>query len=206
MELTSESFVDGARADDRLALCVPGSQNPVEFGENRSPHLRWEPVEGGLSYVVTCIDPDCPSVGDDVNQSDREVPASLPRVDFVHWLLADIPPSVTEIAEGTHSAGLTAGGKDADASPVGVPGRNDYTDWFADDAALAATWVGYDGPAPPWNDSIVHRYVFTVRAMDVPTLHLAPGFDLAALVGALDGHVLDEASISTSYTLTPRLR
>jgi phosphatidylethanolamine-binding protein (PEBP) family uncharacterized protein len=42
------------------------------------------------SYVI-CHDPDVPSKGDDVNQEGRGVPASLPRVDFFHWVLVDLP-------------------------------------------------------------------------------------------------------------------
>jgi phosphatidylethanolamine-binding protein (PEBP) family uncharacterized protein len=43
------------------------------------------------SFAIICHDPDVPSQGDDVNQEDRTVPASLPRVDFFHWLLFDLP-------------------------------------------------------------------------------------------------------------------
>ena len=32
---------------------------------------------------------------------------------------------------------------------------------------MSGDYFGYDGPCPPWNDSIVHHYVFTVYALDV---------------------------------------
>ena len=34
-------------------------------------------------------------------------------------------------------------------------------------------YYGYDGPCPPWNDELVHRYVFTLYALDVPRLERA---------------------------------
>ena len=46
-------------------------------------------------------------------------------------------------------------------------GINDYTGWFAGDKDMAGNYFGYDGPCPPWNDEIPHRYVFTLYALDV---------------------------------------
>ena len=48
---------------------------------------------GTRSLALVCHDPDVPSRGDDVNKEGRTVPASLPRVDFFHWALIDLPPS-----------------------------------------------------------------------------------------------------------------
>jgi phosphatidylethanolamine-binding protein (PEBP) family uncharacterized protein len=39
--------------------------------------------------------------------------------------------------------------------------------WFAGDNDMRGDYYGYDGPCPPWNDEIVHRYVFTLFALDV---------------------------------------
>lgn len=206
MELTSSSFDDGGKIPERLALAAPADPGPVAFSDNRNPHLRWSGApEGTRSYVVTCIDHDCPSAPDDVNQADREVPSSLPRVDFTHWLLANVPASVVEIAEGAHSQGVTPGGKAADAAPVGVHGRNDYTAWFEGDPDLEGQWNGYDGSAPPWNDSIVHHYEFTVYAVDVDEFDLSPGFTRDELEAAMEGHVIDQASIVGLYSSNPRL-
>ncbi len=204
MRLRSDSINDGQVADDRLALATPSPEGNVQLSDNRNPHLAWDAVEGARSYAVTCVDVDCPSAPDDVNQADREVPSDLPRVDFVHWLLADL--DVTEIEEGTQSDSVVAGGKAADAAPVGNHGVNDYTAWFADDPAMAGTWHGYDGPAPPWNDSIPHRYIFTVYALDVPETGLEPGFARSQLDAVLDEHTIDSASITVTYSLNPRLR
>ena len=207
MELISTSFVDGDTMPDVCALAVPADPGPVEFAGNKNPGLSWSGSPAATrSYVVTCIDHDCPSAPDDVNQSDREVPSSLPRVDFTHWLLANVPVDVTMIEEGSHSDGVTPRGKPADASPIGVHGLNDYTSWFAGDPDLDGEWNGYDGSAPPWNDSIPHHYEFTVHALDVDALALDPGFTRDDLEASMEGHVLDSASITGLYALNPRLR
>ncbi|GMQ93902.1 MAG: YbhB/YbcL family Raf kinase inhibitor-like protein [Acidimicrobiia bacterium] len=207
MELASTSMTDGAAMGELFALAEPADEGHVTFAGNRNPHLAWSGApDATRSFIVTCIDIDAPSVGDDVNQEDREVPADLERAEFTHWTLANVPADLTEIEEGTHSAGVTPGGKEADSAPVGVHGLNDYTMWFAEDAELGGAWNGYDGCAPPWNDSIPHRYTFTVYAIDTPRLELDPGFTRDALTAAMEGHVLDAASISVTYTTNPRLR
>ena len=206
MHVISDSFTHGGAIPTDLALARAADSGPVTLSGNRNPHLAWTDAPAETqSFVITCIDVDCPSAPDDVNQEDREVPDTLPRVDFTHWLLVDIPADVTEIAEGSHSDTVTTGGKDAADAPLGVHGINDYTMWFAGDEDMKGTWCGYDGPAPPWNDSIPHRYEFTVYAMDTPSLGLAPGFTLDELTQAMEGHVLGSASITGTYTQNTRL-
>ena len=73
-------------------------------------------------------------------------------------------------------------------------------------SAMEGTYGGYDGPCPPWNDSIVHRYHLTVYALDVPSLDLPLGFDGGALLSAMDGHVLASARHTGTYTLNAELR
>ena len=54
-------------------------------------------------------------------------------------------------------------GKPGPDAPHGARhGINDYTGWFASDADMAGDYYGYDGPCPPWNDEIPHRYVSRV--------------------------------------------
>ncbi|HLT35431.1 MAG TPA: YbhB/YbcL family Raf kinase inhibitor-like protein, partial [Enhygromyxa sp.] len=159
-------------------------------------------------FALVCHDPDVPSKGDDVNQEGRTVPAELPRVDFFHWLLVDIPPDVTEIAAGSHSDGVTPRGKTPGPAPRdrGVQGINDYTGWFAGDDAMRGDYGGYDGPCPPWNDEIVHHYHFTIYALDVATLGLSGSFTGQDVRRAIEGHVLDQATWIGTYTLNPALR
>ena len=102
------------------------------------------------------------------------MPASLPRVDFFHWVLIDLPPDTPPIARGEFSDGVTARGKPGPHAPRGArQGINDYTGWFAGDKDMAGNYFGYDGPCPPWNDAIPHRYVFTLYALDVARLAVA---------------------------------
>ncbi|KAB2897438.1 MAG: YbhB/YbcL family Raf kinase inhibitor-like protein [Dokdonella sp.] len=209
MQIHSNDFRDGAPIPAVLAFGQPGSAGEAcVLSANRSPHLAWSGAPAATrSFVITCIDIDVPSRGDDVNQAGRTVPTSLPRVEFVHWLIANIGPEVHELAQGACADGIVARGKAAPPGPPGsVQGCNDYTSWFATDADMAGRYLGYDGPCPPWNDALVHRYCFSVHALDVARLDLAPGFDLAQLRAALQGHVLATATLTGTYTLNPALR
>lgn len=208
MQLTSEDFSDGGPIPAHCAFGRPGDAGePCVLAANRNPQLAWSGVpEGTRSFVLTCIDADAPTRPDDVNQPGRTVPADLPRAEFVHWLIANLPADCRGIAAGSASDGVTTRGKQAPAGPAGsVQGRNDYTGWFAGDADMAGDYRGYDGPCPPWNDARVHRYEFRLHALDVERLPLDPGFDLAALRAALAGHVLAEATLTGTYTLNTAL-
>ncbi|MDP1534127.1 MAG: YbhB/YbcL family Raf kinase inhibitor-like protein, partial [Rubrivivax sp.] len=131
MKLVSDSWTNGDRIPARYAAGRPDGRGGVTFGDNLNPHLAWsEAPAGALSMVLICHDFDVPSRGDDVNQPDREVPADLPRVDFFHWVLIDLPPQPTVIAEGQFSRGFTARGKPGPQSLHGARhGLNDYTGW-----------------------------------------------------------------------------
>ncbi len=96
------------------------------------------------------------------------------------------------------------GGRDA-ATTEGRQGLNDFTGWFAGDPEMGGDYFGYDGPAPPWNDSVVHRYRFTVYALDVERLDVPAVFTGQDVRDAMDGHVLDEAFVEGTYTQNPRL-
>lgn len=207
MKLTSQSLQDGAPIPGRCAFCVPDQALHVRLSENLSPHLAWRDApKGTQSFVLTCVDVDVPSRGDDVNQEGKSVPADLPRVDFTHWVMVDIPANVTELAEGACSRGVTPKGKVLPSGPAGArQGKNDYTGWFANDAQMGGTYLGYDGPCPPWNDSIPHRYHFTVYATDLERCPVEGAFGLADLRTALKGHVLAEASLTGRYTLNPKV-
>lgn len=208
MELITTSFEDGGVIPDRYALARPATPGPVELSDNISPQLAWRDVpHGAKSFAIICHDPDVPSKGDDVNRPDREVPSDLPRVDFFHWVAVDIPADLSEIAEGEFSSGVVPGGQQVADGPHGCrQGLNDYTGWFSNDPEMAGKWYGYDGPAPPWNDSIIHHYVFTLFAVDVESLAVGADFTGHDARAALEGHVLAEAAITGTYTQNPRLR
>ena len=208
MKLTSTSFADGQKIPGELSFCIPDPAHHVCLGKNLNPQLAWSDAPAGtLSFALICHDPDVPSQGDDVNQEGRTVPAALPRVDFFHWVLIDLPAAVNAINEGEFSHDVTARGKPGPQAAQGSrQGINSYTDWFANDHDMNGDYYGYDGPCPPWNDEIVHRYVFTVYALDIETLPLTGKFGGPEVRAAIQGHVLAEASLMATYTLNPALQ
>jgi Raf kinase inhibitor-like YbhB/YbcL family protein len=206
MLLTSQSLARGQAVPAANALGIPGPSGPVP-GPNKSPHLAWSALPPGvLSFAVICVDTDAPSKADDVNKPDRSVPYDLPRANFTHWVLVDIPLSVSELSEGLDADGLTPRGKPLGRTPHGVRGLNDYTGWFAGDPDMQGKYAGYDGPWPPFNDERRHHYIFTVYALDVESLGLSGDFSAAEALRAMQGHVLDQASIETHYALNPQAR
>ena len=207
MKLISTSFSDGEKIPGDFAFCTPDPAHHVCLGRNRNPHLAWSDIPAGTqSFVLICHDPDVPSQGDDVNQADRTVPASLPRVDFFHWVLVDLPASVNEIKAGEFSGEVVPRGKSGPQAAHGArQGINDYTGWFAGDNDMRGDYYGYDGPCPPWNDEIPHHYIFTLYAVDLPQLPVEGKLTGAQVRAALTGHVLAEATLTGVYSLNPAL-
>jgi len=209
MKLTSDTFEDGGIIPGRCGFCVKDPKSFLRLSQNLSPELSWRGApEGTLSFALSCVDPDAPATKPDyVNTPGTLIPAKYPRGEFVHWLLVDVSPAVTQLAEGACSRAVISGGKRIPAGPDGSrQGLNDYTGWFAGDRNMEGPYLGYDGPCPPFNDSIPHHYIFTVYALDVAKLPLVDSFTLADLRKALEGHVLAQASLTGRYTTNPDIR
>lgn len=128
-------------------------------GENRSPALQWQGAPAGTqSFAVTLYDPDAPTGSG-----------------FWHWVLYDIPPTVTQLAA---NAGPDAAGAQTAANDYGAP--------------------GYGGPCPP-KGSPAHRYIFTVHALKVPQLGLPAGTTNAVVRFMIHMNSLASASITGLY-------
>ena len=208
MKLNSNSFRDGARIPEAFAFGKPDPEKYVALSQNRNPDLAWADIPSGTrSLAMICRDHDVPSIADDVNQEGRVIPASLPRIDFYHWVLVDLDPKSGPIRPGEFSDGVTARGKKGPEGPRGArQGLNDYTMWFASDKEMSGNYFGYDGPCPPWNDSIVHHYVFTLYALDFEKCPVTGVFKAPDVLAAIRGHVLAEASITGIYSLNPKVK
>ena len=145
LTLTSQSFRDGDYLPEAHILSKEFGSGCA--GGNQSPHLAWSDAPGDTkSFAVTCFDPDAPTGSG-----------------FWHWLVVNIPVTVTELP-------LDAGNLQAGKLPSGA--LQTRTD-------LGIT--GYFGPCPPQNDH-PHRYIFTVFAVSQATLPVTSDTS-AALVG-----------------------
>ncbi|HMB39037.1 MAG TPA: YbhB/YbcL family Raf kinase inhibitor-like protein [Wenzhouxiangellaceae bacterium] len=207
MRLDSRDITDHQPIAPRFAFGKPDPDDHMALSDNLSPHLVWSEVpERTKSLAVVCVDPDVPSEADDVNTEGKTLPADMPRVDFFHWVMVDVPSDLRELATGKCSDGVTEGGKQNPPGPAGArQGMNNYTQ-FLQGSELEGRYFGYDGPCPPWNDALLHRYRFTVYALDIEKLDLEDEFDGPAALKAMQGHVLDQATITGTYTLNPEVR
>ena len=205
MRLSSESFSHEASIPERCAFCAADPEQHTRLGANLNPALSWSDVpEGTKSLVLICHDPDAPAKPDNVNTEGKTISARRKRTDFYHWVLVDIPADAVGIQEGEFSDGVTQGGKPGPASARGTrQGINSYTQWFAGDDAMAGDYFGYDGPCPPWNDSVVHRYHLTLYALDFERCPVGGEFTGRAVLDAIEGHILETATLTGLYSLNP---
>lgn len=139
-----------------------GTPMPVKYtddGENVSPPLQWTGIpEGTRSVAVVCDDPDAPGGV------------------WVHWVLYNIPPKETGLAEGIPEGNELPNGA--------MHGLNDFGR------------PGYGGPAPP--SGKVHRYRFRVYALDA-VMVLKPRARRAQLDAAMEGHILAKGELIGTY-------
>ncbi|HEY8101956.1 MAG TPA: YbhB/YbcL family Raf kinase inhibitor-like protein [Burkholderiaceae bacterium] len=131
-------------------------------GVNISPPLAWSgipPTAKSLALIVD--DPDAPD------------PAA-PQRTWVHWVVYDIPTSVTGFSQGVHTQDLPQGAH---------AGSND---WHKNE---------YGGPCPPIGR---HRYFHKLFALDtvLPDLHNPTK---AQLEKTMAGHVIGQAELIGLY-------
>jgi Raf kinase inhibitor-like YbhB/YbcL family protein len=132
------------------------------YGDFTSPPLAWSGApKGTREFVLTVEDPDVP----------------LERFS-VHWLLYDIPATVTTLPE-------TAADRSTRDHPSPLKG--------ASQGLNALKRIGYLPPRP-FAGSGAHHYTFTLFAIDVD-LTLPEGATKEQLLGAIKGHILAEAKL-----------
>jgi Raf kinase inhibitor-like YbhB/YbcL family protein len=187
-----DHFQAGRVIPQVYGFCVPAATGHTAPGRNVSPAISWSRGPAGTaSYAIVVVDTDVPAVFTDADKEGRVIPAGVTRRPFYHWLLVDVPRSRTALAQGEDSKDGAA--KPAGPTAHGVRGLNDFGGGRA----------GYDGPCPPWNDAIAHRYHFQVYALDVAQLPLPANFAGPDVVNAIRGHVVARGEIVGLYTLNP---
>lgn len=207
MILSSNDLSDGTPVPPQFVLGTYDAESHVRFSENISPEFHWDDVPSeAASLSLLVVDIDVPTKPDHVNKEGTTVPFELPRGRFYHWCLTGIPVGLSGFKTGEWSTTVTAHGKSETNRSGVIIGRNDYTDWFKGDPDMEGTYYGYDGPCPPWNDERVHRYRFELYALDTASLDLPAGYAGDELMGAMKGHVLDQASFSCTYKIYPHAR
>jgi Raf kinase inhibitor-like YbhB/YbcL family protein len=135
----------------------PGGDIPPKFtcnGTNVSPELQISSVPNEAKSLLLIVD-------------DPDAPRGL----FRHWIVWNIDPKTTRVAENS-------------APTAGVQGINDFGK------------RNYGGPCPP---SGTHRYFFKIFALDTK-LELKPGARRAELDTAMRGHILAQGELMGRYS------
>jgi Raf kinase inhibitor-like YbhB/YbcL family protein len=139
-----------------------GGDIPQKFtcdGADVSPPLKWEnPPQGTKSVALIADDPDAP-VGT-----------------WVHWVIYDLDPQLTELREGMAKLEKIPG--------IGKQGLNDFRK------------VGYGGPCPPPGKP--HRYYFKLYALDTK-FNLKPRATKQEVEQAMKGHIIAQAELMGRY-------
>jgi len=196
LKVTFAKSEAGGRLPAENASCMVTPQARDTPAKNLSPGLSWtKGPKGTRSYALTMVDQDVPADLSKFNRQGTSYPADAPRVEFVHWLLADIPANVTRLAEGADGKGLPKGGLALERTDHGRRGQNGFAAFMKD-----GPYGGYHGACPPWNDERPHRYRLTVYALDVDRLTLPDTFARADLLAAMKGHILAEGAAELTYS------
>ena len=205
MKLRCTSFSDNQPMPASTAFGKPDAAEHMALSDNKNPGFEWSDIPANTrSLVMICHDRDVPTVFDDVNREGKTISADLARMDFFHWSLVDIATNISAIKEGEFADGIVPKGKPGPEAAQGTrQGINGYGMFFAADPDMAGDYFGYDGPCPPWNDSIAHHYVFTLYATDLETCPVSGTFGGEDVRKAIEGHILAQASVTGVYTMNP---
>lgn len=91
---------------------------------------------------------------------------------FTHWVLFDIPATLQSLPYGEKQ--------------IGVSGKNSFGK------------TGYKGPCPPPGHG-VHRYFFTLYALDVVSLSLQEGASREDVEAAMQSHILEKTDYMGTF-------
>jgi Raf kinase inhibitor-like YbhB/YbcL family protein len=198
LRVTVAGLEDGGKLPLSAAFCAPPSVPPDQH--NISPGVSWSAGPPGTrSYALIMSDLDVPADLGLINKPGVVIPVEAPRMAFVHWLLVDIPPSITRLEPAEESNGFKPGPRPPEPTDHGVQGANVYSGYYPKGSPLAGPRGGYDGPCPPPNDLKGHRYVTRVYALDVKTLGLDGAFLADAAERRMAGHVLAVGEAEATY-------
>ncbi len=140
---------------------------PARFtadGENISPPIEWGPVpEGTAGLVLVAEDPDAPS-------------PYLPLINWVHWVVYNIPPSIERLDAGLPPEPELPGG-----IRQGLSSFKKY---------------GYGGPAPPFGE---HRYFFRLYALDANPVFANSRVNRKQVMKAVKNSVLASGELMGRY-------
>jgi len=205
LNVTIEGLLPSGNLPISSAFCMP--KGAATKPEDKSLGLDWSAGPAGTqSYAVIMFDPDVVKNLSLMNKPGVTIPVNAPRMNIYHWVLIDIPASVTHLDPGEDGDGFKPGGKPVGPGKIGVRGTNDYWPYFnkrpGAPAAMKGPYGGYDGPCPPKNDLKIHGYTFEVFALDVPTLPLSGQFFAPAALKAMQDHILAEGDASAKFTFS----
>jgi len=156
MTLTIPGYPDGGHIPVKFTQAAPG----VPPGEGTSPAIQWANAPAGTQSFV-------------LNMHDMDVTRNKTSDDQAHWVVWNLPPSLTGLPEG-----VPKGSQLADGS-----------------YQISATGPMYRGPGAPANGPF-HHYVIELYALD-SKLDVKPSADAfetrANVIKAMQGHILAKA-------------
>jgi len=158
--VTTEAYPSGSTPGASFTIIIPAFTNggdiPVRYtcsGDNVSPAIQLANLSQGTNSLALIVeDPDAPGGT------------------YIHWVLYNIPPTLTELPEAILPGARVPG--------IGTQGKN------------SSGAQGYGGPCPPPGSA--HHYHFRAFTLDLDP-SLPADLTAAQLEGKMNGHVLGEA-------------
>jgi Raf kinase inhibitor-like YbhB/YbcL family protein len=207
LNVKAEGIGSDGYIEPDYAYCIPAASGHVKEGNDKSIGLYWSGAPAGTkSFAIIGVDTDVPTVFDDAGKEGKILSASMPRRNFYHWVLFDIPKENSQIPANTDSNGMVQHGKTELKTPYGTRGVNDYAPFMASNPDKKGVYAGYDGPCPPWNDALVHHYHFKVLALDVASLDLKGQVTGTQAEAAIAPHIIAQGEVVGLYTLNPAVK